>query len=72
MKPETFKAIRYEKNKTQAEFAKELGISKSMVEKIESGFVKVTPRVRMKIAKVFDITDEFIENLEKADKLSKL
>ncbi|MBB6281806.1 helix-turn-helix transcriptional regulator [Geobacillus subterraneus] len=70
MNSELFKAIRLEKQMTQDDFARLLGISRSTVQMIEAGKRRITDRVRMRLAKHFDLTPEFMELYERANKLT--
>jgi transcriptional regulator with XRE-family HTH domain len=70
MTNEMFRAIRLYKDLTQRDFAKIIGISKATVARIESGSLRVTPRVKAKIASNFELTDDFFMFYEKMRKIS--
>ncbi|MGD6775238.1 helix-turn-helix domain-containing protein [Sutcliffiella horikoshii] len=71
MKNEIFRAIRLYKGLSRKEFSKLLGVSESTVYFIESGERNVSDRVRMSLAKNFDITPEFLESVQRANKLAE-
>jgi plasmid maintenance system antidote protein VapI len=56
---------------TQDEFAHLLGVSRSMIAMIETGKRKITARIRYRLAKCFDLTPEFINTVERANKLAE-
>lgn len=70
MTGDKFRAIRLYLNMTQEEFAKFLGISKATVGRIESGSLKVTPRVQAKLAARVDLDMDFFNFYEKLRKIS--
>jgi transcriptional regulator with XRE-family HTH domain len=57
---------------TQDEFARLLGVSRSMIAMIETGKRKINGRILRRLAKYFEPTPEFIELTEKANKLAEL
>jgi transcriptional regulator with XRE-family HTH domain len=70
VRKEIFKAIRLYLGLSQSEFAKKLGVSETTVCLIEKGERRVTDRVRMRLAKHFELTPEFLDYVERANKLS--
>jgi len=70
MTNEMFRAIRLYKDLTQRDFAKIIGISKATVGRIESGSLRVTPRVKAKIASKIELTDDFFAFYKKMRKIS--
>ncbi|SFP99275.1 helix-turn-helix domain-containing protein [Salibacterium halotolerans] len=65
----TVKAVRLYLGMTQREFADETGIGVSWLSQIENGRVEPSDRIRMAIAKIFEIDGEFIEVLERSKML---
>jgi transcriptional regulator with XRE-family HTH domain len=72
MDGKALRALRLEKGLTQGDFAKILGISLSSVSMMERGERRVTDRVRIRIAKVFEITDGLIEIIKRSKRLEDL
>lgn len=72
MDKETFRKIRLYLRKTQEEFAKDLGVSDSTIAAIETGRRAISDRVRMRLAVKFEITNDFIESMERAEKLTNI
>lgn len=72
MNRELFKAIRLEKQLSQDEFARLLGVSQSTVQMIEAGKRKITDRIRFRLAKCCDLTPELLETVERANKLAEV
>lgn len=64
--------LRLDKYMTQVEFARMLSISVSALSMIERGERRVTDRVRRRIAKLFDIDEEFIETNRRVKRLEEL
>ncbi|MED3854221.1 helix-turn-helix transcriptional regulator [Priestia megaterium] len=72
MNGKTFKLLRLHTGLTQQAFGDLVGISKQLVSLIELGQRQVTPNTTAKIARHFDITDEFVVFIEKFDTLSEI
>lgn len=70
MNNQMFKSIRLYRDETQSEFAAFLGISESSVAGIEVRNRPVTDRIRARLAHRFEVTPDFIEFVERNDKLS--
>jgi plasmid maintenance system antidote protein VapI len=66
-----FREIRLYHGLSQDEFARLLGVSRSTIQMIEAGKRKINGRIRMRLAKHFDLTPEFWETVERANKLSE-
>lgn len=54
------KKLRKENKLTQAELAEAIGVSKSSIEKYETGRANPSPDVQSKLAKLFNIDEDFI------------
>jgi transcriptional regulator with XRE-family HTH domain len=72
MNHKVFKNIRLYLGHSQESFAKELGISPGYVSLIENGHKPVSDKVRIMLARKFDITADFIETMERANRLSEV
>jgi transcriptional regulator with XRE-family HTH domain len=70
MKREKFVAIRMFLNMSQQEFSEFLELSPSNVYMIESGERRITEKVKAKLARKFEVTQEFIDFFERINKLS--
>jgi transcriptional regulator with XRE-family HTH domain len=70
MNREKFVAIRMFLNMSQPEFSEFLEISPSNVYMIESGERRVSERVKGKLARKFEVTQEFIDFYDRFRKLS--
>ncbi|MEM5003185.1 helix-turn-helix transcriptional regulator [Priestia megaterium] len=70
MNKNVFKSIRIYHGHTQSAFASLLGVSESTVAAIETGRREVSDSVRIKLARQFDINQEFISTLERANKFN--
>lgn len=66
-----FKLIRHYLGLTQHQFAEQFEISYSVVCGIEAGNRPLSDNVESKVAKVFTVTDEFIQFLDNRSKLNK-
>jgi DNA-binding XRE family transcriptional regulator len=64
-----FKYVRLYKDMTQIEFSKHLGVSLATVGRIETGSLKVTPKVKAKLVSKFEFDTEFFSFVEKYEKL---
>lgn len=69
MDKDTIRAIRAWLGMSQQEFADYLGVGKATVSMVESGKREVTDYVKFKIAKKFEVTDDFLEYKERYLKL---
>jgi DNA-binding XRE family transcriptional regulator len=63
---EIMRAIRHYHNMTQESFAEALGVSVSSVKRIETGSMKMTPRIHWKLFSTFPLTPEIISAIESA------
>ena len=70
MRNETVKNIRDYLGMSQKEFAKWLGVSRSVIGMIETNQRNVSPRVQNKIARRFRITNDFLAFVENKKRLS--
>lgn len=70
MNSKVFKSIRIYHGHTQSAFASLLGVSESTVAAIETGRREISDTVRIKLARHFDINEEFISTLERASKFN--
>lgn len=71
MKNETFKLIRLYSGMSQRAFARYIGVSESTVGLIEANYRPVSEYVRAKLAAKFNLTDDFLDYVEKYRKLSQ-
>ncbi|MCJ7991120.1 helix-turn-helix domain-containing protein [Priestia sp. OVS21] len=69
MNNETFRMLRLHLGMTQQKFSELIGVSKTTVAFIETGQRPITAVTRAKIAKVFEINDDF---LTFADNLNRI
>lgn len=72
MNNETFRNIRIYLGLTQKEYGEKIGLARQSVSLIELGERVVTNRVRMRVAQVFNLDEEFIESMSRYNKLSDL
>lgn len=70
MDGQKFRIVRLWLNKTQAEFAKFLGVSLATVARIESGSLDVSPRVKARLVSRIDLDEDFFAFYEKMRKIS--
>ena len=59
------RALRIQQGFSQGELAKTIGISQPRLSEMETGTRPITPRVRIRIAQIFDIDDKAMEMLRK-------
>ena len=74
MTNEQFRALRYFLGMTQQEFAAFLGVSKATVSRVETGDMKVSPKLKARIVSKLTIDKEFMqfyENLTRWEGLKK-
>ncbi|MEH7605255.1 helix-turn-helix domain-containing protein [Priestia megaterium] len=72
MNAKTFRLIRLHTGLTQQAFANLIGVSKPTVSMIELGQRTITPVTVAKLARHFELTDEFLTFIEKFDTISKI
>lgn len=70
MNKNIFKSVRLYLGMSQSEFADFLQIGQSSVSKIEAGQRRVSDGIRAKIARQFEVTDEFQDFVDRNKKLS--
>ena len=64
------RALRVQDGLSQGELARMIGISQPRLSEMETGAAPITPRVRIRIAQIFNIDDETIEMVRRV-KLSE-
>lgn len=64
--------LRYQTGLSQQEFADKVGLSLSVLSKVEAGFLPVSKRTKVKIYKVCQIDDDFMELVKKMSLYDKL
>ncbi len=64
MKYPTFKAIRALHGEIQETFAKRLGVTKSLLEKVECGQVPVSKKLEKKVRLYSDLSEEEFEKIK--------
>jgi len=72
MNARTFRLIRLHTGLTQQAFANLIGVSKPTVSMIELGQRTITPVTVAKLARHFELTDEFFAFIEKFETISKI
>jgi transcriptional regulator with XRE-family HTH domain len=72
MNAKTFRLIRLHTGLTQQGFADLIGVSKPTVSMIELGQRTITPVTVAKLARHFELTDEFFTFVEKFDGISQI
>lgn len=66
----TLKELRLYIGITQQELADRVGVSKAYISLMESGKKPVSDKVRINIAKYFELDDRFFETMERAKRLA--
>lgn len=67
MNGKTLQILRYRTNLTQKEFAEKLGISESLLAKIEAGINPISTRVKTKILSACEIDESLFEIVKNMD-----
>jgi transcriptional regulator with XRE-family HTH domain len=63
----TLQILRYRTNLTQKEFAEKLGISESLLAKIEAGINPISTRVKTRILSACEIDESLFEIVKNMD-----
>ncbi|OHX42353.1 helix-turn-helix domain-containing protein [Cytobacillus oceanisediminis] len=67
MNGKTLQILRYRTNLTQKEFSEKLGISESLLAKIEAGINPISTRVKTKILSACEIDESLFEIVKNMD-----